>query len=167
MVAEMHDPFAVGPHHAVEHVAVHDEVALAVFALMQGAVLHVDIAEGQPELQEGPQELIMVADDIGDFRAALGGRQDAADDVRVGLRPEPFLAQAPAIDDVAGKVKLLRGVRLEEAAKRLGLATGDAKVHIRDENRLVFRLGLLARCGHPKADSLISYRFCDSSGANM
>ena len=83
MIAQMHDPFAVGPHHAVKHVAMYYQIALAIFALMHGAVLHLDVAKGEPELQEGAQELVMVPDDIGHVRAALRSRQDTADDVRV------------------------------------------------------------------------------------
>ena len=103
----MHDPFAVGPHHAIEHVAMHNQVALAILALMHGAVPDGNLAEIQPELQEGAQEFVMIADDIGHIRAALGGRQDTADDIGVRLRPEPFLPHAPAIDDVTHQIELL------------------------------------------------------------
>jgi hypothetical protein len=83
------------------------------------------------------------------------------------LRPEPFLPHAPAIDDVTDEIKLFGRMRFQEGAQRIGLAPGTAEMHIGDENRLVIRLRLTARGGHPLADSLISYSFCDSSGANM
>ena len=120
----------------------HDEVALAVRPQMDGAVAHMDVAEADAEMHEGAQEFVMVADNVGDVRAALGSRQDTADDVCVGLRPVPFLLEAPAINDVADKVELFARIGLEEGAQGFGLAAARAQVDVGDEDRAIFRPGM-------------------------
>ena len=61
----MHDPFPLCSHQPVEHIAMHNQIALAIPSFMNRTVSHGDITEHKPELQEPSQKFIMIANDVG------------------------------------------------------------------------------------------------------
>jgi hypothetical protein len=54
-------------------------------------------------------------------------RQQPAQDLLMLVRPEPALAQAPAIDDVTDQVQILRFHVMQEIKETIGLAPPECR----------------------------------------
>ena len=78
-------------------------------------------------------ELVMVARDVDHVAALARPAQQLLHYVVVGLRPVPFAAQLPAVNDVAHQVKVVAGVGLEKLNQGLGLAAGRTQVQVRNK----------------------------------
>ena len=101
LVAEMGEPARV-LHHEIEDVAVDDEIALAVGALVDGVFHHVDAAEMRAVIVA--QELVVVARHVDDLGALARLAQHLLHEVVVRLRPVPARLQRPAVDDIADEI---------------------------------------------------------------
>ena len=75
-------------------------------------------------------ELIMVAWDVHHMAAFANALQDFLHHIVVGLRPIPFAAQLPTIDDVAHQIQVIAGVGFEKGQQFFGLAPRGAQVQI-------------------------------------
>lgn len=98
IAAQLRQPGAAF-HDTVEFIAVQDQHAPAVGALVDIFAMNFEVAEHGPV--EFAEYLVMVAGNENHFGAPLGLAQDSTQYVVVGLRPEHALLHAPHIDDVA------------------------------------------------------------------
>jgi hypothetical protein len=85
--------------HAVELVAVGDQIALAVGRLVDRVA--GDDHSAEVDAAEVAHHLVVVAGHIDHLHALAGQAQDLLDDVVVRLRPVPARAQLPPVDDIA------------------------------------------------------------------
>ena len=132
LVAEQRQPARLGDDE-IEMVAVDDQVAAAVGALVHGLVLHLDAAEmGAVVLA---QELVVIAGQIDDAHALAGLAQELLHHVVVGLRPIPARLELPAVDDVADQIDHVGVVVAHEVEEALGLAALGAEMHVGNEQR--------------------------------
>jgi hypothetical protein len=115
LVAEMGEPARV-LHHEIEDVAVDDEIALAVDALMNGVFHHVDAAEMRAVIVA--QELVVVARHVDDLGALARLAQHLLHEVVVRLRPVPARLQRPAVDDIADEIDGVGVVALRKSSNR-------------------------------------------------
>ena len=82
------------------------------------------------EAEEVTQELIVIADKVGDLGLLAVQAEHLLDDrVGVGVPPPPA-AQLPAIDDVPDEVEMVALDRLEERQEGLGLAVSAPQVEV-------------------------------------
>ena len=135
----MHDPFTVGPHQPVKHIAVNNQIAFAVLANMHFAIGNLDFAEIDLEFQKAAQKFVMISGDISHIAPALARRQYAADDISVRLRPEPFLLEPPAINDIPDQIERLGIVVFEKITERVGLTALGAEMDIGNKHRPIIR----------------------------
>jgi hypothetical protein len=72
--------------------------------------------------------LVVVAGQIHHLGAVLGARQQPMQDMLMRVRPEPSLAQAPAVDDVADQIQVVGLDVLQEIQQTISLATSSTEV---------------------------------------
>jgi len=132
--AEQREPARLR-HHQVEIVAVDDEVAPAVGAVVDGGLGHLDAAEMGAVIVA--QELVVIARNVDDARALARLAQEFLHHIVVRLRPEPAGAQLPAVDDVADQIDQVGVVPAQEVEETLGLAAAGAEMHVGDEQRTI------------------------------
>ena len=132
VVTQVGQPFGVLDD-TVEMVAVDDPQALAVGGGVHGLVHHIHPAK--PVAHKMPGELVMVAGHKHHLATFAGAAQDFLHHIVVALRPEPFSAQLPAVNDVTHQVQLVAGVGLQKCQQGLGLAAGCAQVQVRHKDR--------------------------------
>ena len=99
---------------------------------MAGFFRHFDATE--MVTHKAACEFIVVAGDVDHMAAFAGTAQQLLHHVVVGLRPIPFAAQLPAVDDVAHQIQVIAGVGLQKLNQGLGLASGCAQMQIGDKN---------------------------------
>ena len=116
-----------------------DEEAAAIGGLVNGFQRQFHSAEAEAGIVA--QQFVVVASDQDDAGAAVGHLEHAADHFVVGIGPEPALAQAPPVDDVADEVELLGLERAQEIDQHLGLAAAGAKVDVGNPDRAIAGLG--------------------------
>ena len=114
-------------------IAVDDQIAAAVGALVHGALAHLDAAEMGAVIVA--QELVVIAGHVDDAGALARLAQQLLHDVVVRLRPIPARSQLPAVDDVADEVDRLGVVVAQEVEQELRLAPLRAEMHVGDEQR--------------------------------
>jgi hypothetical protein len=130
-VAQEREPLGVA-HDAVELIAMQDQIALAVGALVDRLAHHLHAAEIQSAIIA--RSLVVIARHVDDLGAFARLAQDLLDDIVMRLRPEPGAFEPPAIDDVADQIEIIALVMLEEIEQQLGLAAARAQMHVRDED---------------------------------
>ena len=149
-VTEQGEPLGVAHHH-VEHVAVDDEVALAVRRLVDGGLLHLDAAEMAAVIVA--QEFVVVAGNIDQPASLAHLAQKLLHHVVVGLRPIPALLQPPPVDDVADKIDRVGIVVLQEVKQKLGLTALGAQMNVGQEHRPDANdVGFLAQVRQPSSN---------------
>ena len=134
-------------HHQVEDVAVHDQIAAAVGALVDGVLHHLDAAEMGAVI--AAQEFVVVARDVDDARTLAALAQQFLHHVVMRLRPIPRRAQRPAVDDVADEVNGVGFVVAQEVEQFFGLAAARAEMHVGNEES-----AKPSRISHDAADFL-------------
>ena len=70
----------------------------------------------------------MIARQVGELGALCRARKQPPQDLLVLVRPEPALAQPPAVDDVADQVEVLGFHMCKKSSRQSALATHSAKV---------------------------------------
>ena len=78
-------------------------------------------------------ELVVVARDVDHMATLARPAQQLLHHVVVGLRPVPFAAQLPAVNDITHQIEVIAGVGLQELDQGLGLAAGRAQVQVRNK----------------------------------
>ena len=123
---------------AIKHVSVRDEIPEAICTAMFGMVHDGDASKSHAQGYHGPQELIVIASDIGHCSSAAGHGEYPAYDIGVALAPaQPVLLCLPAINDVTHEIEMITGVVFEEIIELAGLAIASAQVQITDEDTAV------------------------------
>ncbi len=101
LVAEQREPARLR-HDQIEDVAVHDQIAAAVGALVHDILHHLDAAEMRAVI--AAQEFVVIAGDVDEAGAFTRRAQQLLHHVVMGLRPIPGRAQRPAVDDIADQI---------------------------------------------------------------
>jgi hypothetical protein len=128
-VAETSEPLRITDH-AVELVAVKNQIASAVQPYVDGLVADRDAAETQ--VVEVAEVFIMVAGDVDDPGALAGLAQDLLDDIVVQLIPVPVLAERPVIDKVADDVETAAVGGAEKIEKETRLRPPRSQMYVGD-----------------------------------
>ena len=102
-------------------IAVNDEIAASVGAVVNGVLDDLDAAEMRAVIFA--QELVVIAGHVGDARALARLAQQLLHHVVVRLRPVPARAQLPAIDDVADEIDVIGVVPAQKVQQFVGLAS--------------------------------------------
>ena len=118
-VAEQREPFGIA-HHNVELVAMHDEVAPAVGADMDGVPLDGDAAELRAAIIA--HGLVVIAGDEDEVVALAHAAEQLLQHVVMGLRPIGAALDAPEVDDVADEIDAVGVGVAEEVEEGFGLA---------------------------------------------
>jgi hypothetical protein len=134
-------------HDAVELVAMHDQVALAVGRLVDHVARHDHPAE--VHAAEVADAVVVVAGDVDHFGPLSRHPQDLLDHVVVGLGPVPAAAQLPAVDDVADQIELVALDVADEVQQQLGLTPSGPQVQVADEDGTVAANGDVGAHGQP------------------
>src|SRR5215468_4777267 len=116
-VAEEREPFRVA-HHDVEFVAMHNEIAPAIGADMDGVALDRDAAELHPAIVT--QSLVMIAGNEHELSAFARLAQKLLQHVVMGLRPVDAAPDAPEVDNVADKIDAVGIVAAKEIEESVG-----------------------------------------------
>ena len=130
LVAEQREPARM-LHHEIELVAMDDEVAPSVGAVVDGVLDHLDAAEMRAV--KAAQEFVVIARHVDDARALARLAQELLHHVVVRLRPVPAGLERPAVDDVADQVDRLGVVVAQEVEQRSAWQPAGAEMHIGDE----------------------------------
>ena len=126
-------------HHEVEDIAVDDEIALAVDAVMDGVFDDVDAAEMRAVIVA--QELVVIARHIDDLGALARLAQHLLHEVVVRLRPVPVGFQRPAVDDIADEIDGVGVVAAEEVQQPVGLRAAGSEMDVGDKQSAKAPLG--------------------------
>ena len=122
----------------IKHISVCDEIPQAICTAVFGMVHDADASKSHAQGYHGPQELIVIASDVGHCSAAACHGEYPAYDVGVALAPaQPVLLCFPAINDVTHKIEMVTGVVFEEIIELAGLAIARAQMHVTDEDTAV------------------------------
>src|SRR5262249_49622901 len=117
---------------AIELMPMQNHVTFAIRGDMDNPLRQSDVAEIQTE--ELLEELVVIADDERHARLLAIFAQQLLHEQIILLRPEPFTAQLPAVDEVADDVKLF-ALRFAEKIQQLAhLRMPRAQVNIRNPN---------------------------------
>src|SRR5665811_806762 len=111
----------------------HDEIAPAVGADMNGLALDGDAAELRTAIVA--HRLVMVARDVDELGAFAHFAQELLQDVVVGLRPIDAAPDAPEVDDVADQVDAGGMVEAQEVEKCFGLTSLGPEMYIGNKER--------------------------------
>ena len=122
--AEQGQPLHV-PADAVEVVAVDHQQAAAVGGLVDRVV--PDAHAGERAADPLAQGFVVIAGQVDHLGAARRAPQQPVQDLVVLVRPEPALAQAPAVDDVTDQVQILRFDMVQEIEEAIGLAASTCR----------------------------------------
>src|SRR5215467_1055106 len=126
----MGEPTRLG-HYEVEMIAMDDQVAAAVGAIMDEALCNLDAAEmGAVVLT---QKLVVIARHVDHAGAFARLTQQLLDDIVMSLGPIPSRSQAPTVDDVADQVDGIGVVMAQKVEKKVRLAPACAKMDVRNE----------------------------------
>ena len=118
-------------HHQVENIAVNDQIAPPVDALMDGVFHDVDAAKMRAVII--PQEFIVIARHIDDLGALARLAQYFLHEVVVRLRPVPVRSQRPAIDDIADEIDGIGIMAAEKVEQSIGLRAACSEVDVGDK----------------------------------
>lgn len=112
---------------AIKHISVCDEISEAICTAMFGMINDADASKRHAQGYHGPQELIVIARDVGHCSAAAGNGEYPAYDIGMTLAPaQPVLLCFPAINDVTHEIEMVTGVVFEEIIELAGLAIARA-----------------------------------------
>jgi hypothetical protein len=103
-----------------------DEQALTVGGVVDHVVQDTHAGEGAAD--PPTQAFVMVARQIDHLGALRRARQQPVQDLAVLVRPEPALAQPPAVDDVTDQVQIVRFHVMQEIEQAIRLAALSAEV---------------------------------------
>jgi len=127
LISQMGQPLGV-LHHAVELVAMHDQVASPVQAGMNGLVQYLDVAELKIRVIAG--EFVVVSRHIDDPGALARFTQQFLHHVVMGLGPIPRPLQPPAVDHVADQIEIFGFRVFQEIQQKIGLAAAGSKMDV-------------------------------------
>ena len=123
----------------VELVAMENEIAEAGGTSINRLAHHSDMTKPVPG--EIAEILVVVSGNENHFRTLARLAHDFLDHVVVQLVPIPFLAQRPAVDNVAHEIEPFALGFAQEIKQRRGLGAARAEMEIRDKNRPVVVYG--------------------------
>ena len=120
-------------HNHVELVAMHDEIGPPERRGVHCAVDELDLAEISAEIFA--QELVVIARQHNDTRAARRLVEQILDELVVDRRPVPGARQPPAIDDVADQIDRVGLMVAEEVDQLADTGRTHAEMHVAEEQR--------------------------------
>ena len=149
LVAEQREPARLC-HDQIEHVAMHDQIALAVGGYVDGVLHHFDAAEMRAVIVA--QEFVVVAGNVDQPRALARLPQQLLHHIVMCLRPIPRRAQGPAVDNVADQIDRVGFVMAQKIEQFVGLAAARSQMHVGNEKRAKASRGVF-RHGAPFSSS--------------
>src|SRR5690606_24429000 len=126
-VAQDGEPFGVA-HDGIELVAMNHEQAAPVRCLVDRLAENADAAQFGAEI--AAQQLVMVAGDVDDARAAKRLAQQFLYHLMVRSIPPGAAPQPPAVDDVADQIEMIALGVAEKVEQKSGLAAARTEVDI-------------------------------------
>jgi hypothetical protein len=105
-------------------------------AAIGGAVDRVveDPHAGEAAADPPAERLVVVAREVHDPGAPARAPQQSLHDLAMARRPEPFLLQPPAVDDIADQIEIIGLDMLQEIQETIRLAAPRAKMDVGDEH---------------------------------